>query len=114
MAGTVVRRRSRSVPARVRETRMEDPLDEEVDGILHGRFYVLWQVYLAAWKVWASYTPEQSKRIEAAWQAMATTVDVGWDADEEEGWPVHLVRMTQWDPHSETSHPVMRILVTHK
>ena len=89
-------------------------MEEEVDGILHGRFWVLWQVYFAKWKVWVSYTPEQSKRIEAAWQAMATTVDVGWDADDEEGWPVNLVRMTQWDPHTETSNPVMRILVTHK
>ena len=114
MAGTVVRRRTRSLPARMRKTRTEDPLEDEVDGILHGRCWVLWQVYLEDWDVWASYTPKQSNRIEAAWRAMATTVDVGWEDDDEEGWPVNLVSMTQWDPNTETSRPVMRILVTHK
>ena len=104
------RKRKESVHKWVRKGAHAD----EVDGIRHGRYTVRWQVYLSEWDVWKAYTPRQSSRIEAAWQAHAAQVDIVSDEDDYVYWSLCLVSLLQTNIKSDTRRPIQRTLVTHR
>ena len=93
------------------------PLLEEIAAILAGRCKVVWQLWMSECGYWWDYTDMQSARIETAWQADYTRVEVGHDG-REDCWTVNFVAMTQVRTNDSNNtgnpRPVRRVYVTHR
>ena len=78
---------------------------------------VIWQCEVGLrWPVWTDYSQLHTSMLEAAWDAMATEVELdshdaygGYDV-----WLVSLVSMLQTNQHTGTLRRVRRVLVTHR
>ena len=75
-------------------------------------YQVVWQVEMdREWMMWLDYPPDQSRMIETAWQAMASTVEVG-ETEWHDAWLLDLGQMVQigdWDNRRR----IRRVLVTN-
>ena len=75
-------------------------------------YHVVWQVEIdMEWSTWLDYPADQIRRVEAAWQAMATEVQV-CETDWSDGWLLDLARLVQVSD-SGTRRRIRRLLVTH-
>ena len=93
--------RSKSAPAGV--CRSEPPADEDTSLLQFERkFSVRWQCFLEEYEMWSDYDPTDGGKIEAAWQAEATSVIVG----QMEMYEVSFVAMLQRNRYSEKNRPV--------
>ena len=77
----------------------------QTPGILAGRYKVQWQVYLQEWDCWKSYSISHNTRIEAAWQAGVSELDVGDDESQRDSWNINLIDMLQRNISTGRSRP---------
>ena len=100
-------------PARLsREPYIEDIAAQQ----LAATFSVVWQCEVDfRWQCWADYCGEHARILEAAWDFMATQVELSPSASRGEDtlWLVNLSSMLQQNLHTGTLRRVRRNLVTH-
>ena len=75
-------------------------------------YKVVWQVFLSDYGMWMDYGPSHMSRIERAWQADCSSLQLG-DAEYDDLWTINLVSLHQVNNWSETRRPVRRVLVTN-
>ena len=114
MSRSCARPRARSTPASARKPELEGPHAEEVDGILNGRFWVRWQVYLEEWNCWMQYSDVQSSSMERAWQREAVEIEICAHHPERQTWTINFISLTQTNNRSGTTRKIQRALVTHR
>lgn len=86
--------------------------DDAALAALSAAFPVVWQVFLREWDMWKDFSLDQSRHLEAAWDAMDHRVFVD-DGDWHDRWLVDFGRMTQTSMHTGTRRAIRRVCVTH-
>ena len=115
MAARCEARRACSAPARgsARRRFVEHlHLEDAAAAVLTRTYAVVWQVQLDDWGTWVDFAAQHSERLEAAWEAMASRVELG-PRFRPDQWVVDLRQLTQTNQWSGTNRNVRRVLVTN-
>ena len=106
-------RRCHSAPApRARPGRDAASVEDACVAVLVRTYQVVWQVEMdMEWSMWLDYPADQSRRVEAAWQAMAARVEVGSTAWAD-GWLLDFRHMVQTGD-SGRRRRIRRVLITN-
>ena len=110
------RARRASAPPAIAPSRREPYVEDAAAQHLSPTFRVVWQCEVDfRWQCWADYSREHTRILEAAWDFMASHVELATNPShgEYDLWLVCFASMLQQNIHTGTLRRVRRVLVTH-